>query len=146
MVRKASSLPARNRATSCSSERSRSKGAEREILSRWACGAESAEASTAAVTSSGDSNSAGRAKVPVYPEFLRRRSGVDVHHHVLDLGVVLERVHGQVLAVAGLLEAAVGHLRDQRDVVVDPHTAEAQRFGYAQRAPDIARPHRRGEA
>src|ERR1700755_61070 len=32
------------------------------------------------------------------------------HHHVLALRVVLERVHAEVLAVAGLLEPAVGHL------------------------------------
>src|ERR1700686_1943848 len=33
-------------------------------------------------------------------------------HHVLDDGVVLQRVDAQILAVSGLLEAAVGHLRD----------------------------------
>ena len=65
---------------------------------------------------------------------------------MLDDRVVLERVHAQVLAVAGLLEAAVGHLGDERDVVVDPHAAEAQRLGDAQRAADVARPHRGGEA
>jgi Helix-turn-helix domain len=47
-------------------------------------------------------------------------------HDVLDAGVVLEAVHGQVLAVAGLLEAAVRHLGHQRDVGVDPHAAEVQ--------------------
>src|SRR5271165_3498634 len=34
----------------------------------------------------------------------------EARHHVLDDRVVLERVDAQVLAVAGLLEAAVGHL------------------------------------
>src|SRR5829696_4833935 len=67
-------------------------------------------------------------------------------HDVLDDGVVLERVHGEVLAVAGLLEAAVRHLGGERDVVVDPHTAETQRLGDAQPAADVARPDRRGEA
>src|SRR3954470_22566702 len=67
-------------------------------------------------------------------------------HDVLDLRVVLERVHGQVLAVAGLLVAAVGHLAGQRDVVVDPHAAEPQPVGDAQRAADVARPHRGREA
>src|SRR4051794_27640008 len=47
-------------------------------------------------------------------------------HHVLQLGVVLERVRRQVLAVAGLLETAVRHLGYERDVVVHPHGAEAQ--------------------
>src|SRR3954447_19186314 len=37
---------------------------------------------------------------------------VELRHHVLDVGVVLERVRAQVLAVAGLLVAAVRHLRD----------------------------------
>src|SRR5215468_3787125 len=35
---------------------------------------------------------------------------VERGHDVLDAGVVLEPVHGQVLAVAGVLEAAVRHL------------------------------------
>src|SRR4051795_1256920 len=67
-------------------------------------------------------------------------------HHVLDDRVVLDRVHRQVLAVAGLLEPAVRHLARERDVVVDPHGPEPQRVGDAQGAPDVARPHRRREA
>src|SRR5690349_22016560 len=50
-------------------------------------------------------------------------SHLDVVHHVLDPGVVLQRVRRQVLAVAGLLEPAVRHLGHQRDVAVDPHAA-----------------------
>src|SRR5688572_20778029 len=42
---------------------------------------------------------------------LTGRSLPDVGHDVLDARVVLEAVHRQVLAVAGLLEAAVRHLR-----------------------------------
>ena len=61
-------------------------------------------------------------------------------HDVLDDRVVLEPVHREVLAVAGLLEAAVRHLGDERDVVVDPHAAEAQRLRDPQRAADVARP------
>src|SRR5215471_8347186 len=41
-------------------------------------------------------------------------SDLDVVHDVLDPGVVLETVHGQVLAVSGALEAAVRHLGDER--------------------------------
>src|SRR5262245_44910862 len=37
----------------------------------------------------------------------------DPRHDVLDLRVVLERVHGHVLAVPGLLVAAVRHLGDE---------------------------------
>ena len=64
-------------------------------------------------------------------------------HDVLQLGVGLDGVHRHVLAHAGLLEAAVRHLRHERAVVVHPHRAEAQRVGHAQRPADVARPHRR---
>src|SRR5205085_811686 len=47
----------------------------------------------------------------------RSRASIDLRHHVLDLRVVLERVAGQVLAVARLLEAAVRHLAHERNVV-----------------------------
>src|SRR5579875_404995 len=50
----------------------------------------------------------------------------EVAHHVLDARVVLEPVHRQVLAIARMLEAAVRHLRHQRDVRVDPHAAEVE--------------------
>ena len=71
---------------------------------------------------------------------------VDLRHHVLDLRVVLERVGGQVLAVARLLVAAVRHLRDERDVVVDPDRPELELARRVQRAADVARPDRGGEA
>src|SRR3954451_4292316 len=67
-------------------------------------------------------------------------------HDVLDLRVVLERVHGQVLAVPGLLVAAVGHLAGERDVVVDPHAAEPQPVGDPQGAADVPGPDARGQA
>src|SRR3954452_15691035 len=63
-------------------------------------------------------------------------SRLDVAHHVLDPGVVLEAVHRQVLAVARVLEAAVRHLGDQRDVGVDPDAAEVQGAGHAH-GPDV---------
>src|SRR5271165_3170815 len=65
-----------------------------------------------------------------------------VGHDVLDDRIVLHAVDAEVLAVAGLLEPAVRHLGDERDVVVDPHAAEAQRPGDAQSAADVTRPHR----
>src|SRR6185295_3248524 len=73
-------------------------------------------------------------------EDMTRSSEVD--HHMLNLGVVLERVDGKILAVAGLLEAAVRHLGDERDVVVDPDAAELERVGDSHRAADVTRPHR----
>src|SRR5688572_27274781 len=66
-------------------------------------------------------------------------------HDVLDDRVVLEAVHREVLAVAGLLEAAVRHLAHERQVVVDPHAAEAHRLRHPQRAADVARPHAAGQ-
>src|SRR4051812_30777037 len=68
-------------------------------------------------------------------------SGV-VQHHVLDVGVVLTGVDRQVLAVPGLLVAAVRHLGHDRDVVVDPDAAELERLRDAHRAADVLRPHR----
>src|SRR5271155_5348207 len=59
--------------------------------------------------------------------------------------VVLNTVHTQILAIARLLEATVRHLGDERDVVVYPHTAEAQRSRDAQRTADVTRPHRGGQ-
>src|SRR5688572_31833331 len=57
---------------------------------------------------------------------LGRRGSVDLRHDVLDLGVVLERVGREVLAVPGLLVAAVRHLGHERNVVVDPDGAELE--------------------
>src|ERR1700733_1741390 len=57
---------------------------------------------------------------------LPQSRSVQRRHDVLDPGVVLEPVHGQVLAVTRVLEATVRHLGDQRDVGVDPHAAEVQ--------------------
>src|ERR1051325_10318845 len=76
---------------------------------------------------------------------LRQLGSVEFCHHVLDLGVVLEGVRAQVLAVAGLLVAAVRHLRDQRDVIVDPDRPELELARGVRRAADIARPDRRGQ-
>ena len=72
----------------------------------------------------GDLGGARRAELAAGRVAWCRSSELD--HHVLELGVVLDRVDRHVLAVAGLLEAAVGHLGDDRDVVVDPDRAELQ--------------------
>src|SRR5919109_1986747 len=64
----------------------------------------------------------------------------DVAHDVLDAGVVLEPVDREVLAVPRLLEAAVRHLRDQRDVGVDPYRAEVQPGGHPHRPPVVTGP------
>ena len=71
-----------------------------------------------------------------------RRVHVRLDHHVLELGVGLDRVRRHVLADARLLEPAVRHLGDQRSVVVDPNGAELHRVGHPVGPPDVARPDR----
>ena len=44
-------------------------------------------------------------------------------HDVLDPGVILQSVDGEIFAIAGMFEAAVRHLGLQRDVTVDPDAA-----------------------
>jgi tetratricopeptide (TPR) repeat protein len=79
------------------------------------------------------------------PEGVPRSLGAYVAHHVLDAGVVLEAVHGQVLAIAGVLEATVWHLGDDRDVGVDPHRAEVQAAGHPHRATVVLGPDAGGQ-
>src|SRR5829696_7478400 len=71
---------------------------------------------------------------------------LDIRHDVLDPGVVLEPVQAEVLAVAGVLETAVGHLGDQGDVGVDPDAAEVEGAGHAHGAAVVAGPDAGGEA
>src|SRR5215831_2623357 len=67
-------------------------------------------------------------------------------HYVLDLRVLLERIDRHVLSIAALLVSAVRHLVHERDVRVDPYRAEPQLAAHAQRAADVPRPDRGGEA
>src|SRR3954471_14749082 len=82
----------------------------------------------------------------VSASFVSVTSGSDMAHHVLDPRVVLEPVHRQVLAVPRVLEAAVRHLRDDRNVGVDPHTPEVEVLGHPHRSPMILGPDRGGQA
>src|SRR5689334_5805707 len=70
----------------------------------------------------------------------------DLEHHVLDDRVVLDRVHALVLAVAGLLEPAVRHLRHKREVVVDPDGPELDGLRDPHPLRDVAGPDRRGQS
>src|SRR5262245_15788898 len=70
----------------------------------------------------------------------------DVDHHVLDDGVVLERVLASVLAPARLLHPAVRRLGRQGEVLIDPDVPELERLGDAHRAPDVGREDRGREA
>src|SRR5262245_23996812 len=70
----------------------------------------------------------------------------ELGNDVLDAGVRLHAVDGHVLAVAGLLEAAVRHLgREREQVLVDPHRAEREPPRGAERAADVLAEHRRGK-
>src|SRR5689334_7288917 len=70
----------------------------------------------------------------------------DVVHDVLEAGVVLEPVDREVLAVAGVLEPAVRHLGDERDVGVHPDAPEVELLRHPHRAAVVLGPHRGGEA
>src|SRR6516165_10633291 len=78
----------------------------------------------------------GRARPP-------QRQLIQRGHHVLDAGVVLEPVHGQVLAVARVLEAAVRHLGHQRNVGVNPDATEVEAPGHPHSPAVVTGPHRR---
>src|SRR3954470_13761524 len=67
-------------------------------------------------------------------------------HDVLEAGVILEAVDGEVLSVAGVLEAAVRHLGDDRDVGVDPDAAEVEAPGHSHRAAMVAGEDAAGQA
>src|SRR3954465_8807909 len=67
-------------------------------------------------------------------------SSAESTHHVFDAGVLLEAVHREVLAVAGVAEAAVRHLGHERQVGVDPHRAEVEAPGHPHGAAVVARP------
>src|SRR5689334_12628574 len=68
----------------------------------------------------------------------------DVVHDVLDAQVVVQPENGQVLAVAGVLEPSVRHLRDERDMGVDPHHAEVEAVRHPHRPAVVGGPHRAG--
>src|ERR671921_146644 len=55
-----------------------------------------------------------------------------LHHDVADRRVILQGVHAHVLAVAGLLESAMGHLVDEHEMAVHPGAAvlQARRRGH----------------
>src|SRR3989442_1793556 len=76
---------------------------------------------------------------------LARLAG-QVGHDVLDIRVLLERIARQIRAEARPLDAAVRHLRGERQVVVDPDLAVLQLARHAQGPRDVARPHRRRQA
>src|SRR3954453_11493534 len=65
---------------------------------------------------------------------------------MLDLRVVLERIDREILSVARLLVAAVRHLGDERNVVVDPDGPELELAGRVQGSTDVSSPDGSGEA
>ena len=78
-----------------------------------------------------------------------RRCVIKLHHHVLDLGVVLDRVDRHVLAVARLLEAAVRAAPTRSGCGRSPRRCRTARsFAMRMRPADVARPdaRRRGRS
>src|SRR3712207_9354852 len=70
----------------------------------------------------------------------------EARHNVLYAGVVLEAVHGEVLALAGVLKSAVRHLGDEGDVGVDPDAPEVQPAADPHRPAVVPGKDARGEA
>lgn len=64
---------------------------------------------------------------------------------MLDAGVVLKPILGEVFAVAGVLETTVGHLGHQGDVAVNPDSSKVEALGEAHRAAVVSRPHTGGQ-
>src|ERR1700722_15784122 len=89
------------------------------------------------------STSSGWAMRAILAPGRRARCSVQAEHHVLDLGIVLQGIGGEVLAIAGLLEAAVRHLGHERQGIVPPNRPELELLAQTQRAPEAARPHPR---
>ncbi len=63
-------------------------------------------------------------------------------HHVLGDRVVEDGFLGEILAEPGLLEAAVGRLRGEGNVVVDPHRSELERARDPEGPADVLGPDR----
>src|SRR3954469_13492099 len=72
--------------------------------------------------------------------------GGDVAHHVFDGEVLLERVVAHVLAETRCADAAVRHLADDRDVVVDPHASGVDLAGRTLCAVHVTGPRRGGQS
>ena len=60
---------------------------------------------------------------------------------MLDSGVILEAILRQIFAVTGVLETAVWHFRDHRDVGIDPYCAEVKVLRHAESATKVVGPH-----
>ena len=56
--------------------------------------------------------------------------GVEVGHHMLDAGVILEAIVGEILAVSASLKSTVWHLGDDWDVGINPDAAEVEGLGH----------------
>src|SRR3990170_3276120 len=76
-----------------------------------------------------------RQVVPRLPRRVRQ-----IHVDVLELRVLLEAVHREVLPEAALLVAAVWHLAHERQVLVDLRGAEAHCIRHAEGLVDVLRP------
>ena len=59
-----------------------------------------------------------------------------------DVGALVERIRRHVFAGSGGFVAAVGHLADDRDVVIDPYAARLDLTGGALSAEHVRRPRR----
>ena len=61
---------------------------------------------------------------------------------MLDAGVILKAIVGEILTVSASLETTVWHLGDDWDVGIDPDAAEVKGFRHAHRAAMVLGPDR----
>ena len=74
------------------------------------------------------------------------RSDRGLDHHMLELGVLVEAVLRQLLAVAGLSETTKWHFRCGEDLLTDPDRSEIQVLRQTHRPAEIGCPYAGGQA
>ena len=68
--------------------------------------------------------------------------GVDIGHHMLYSGVILESIAGEVFAITTALISTVRHLSDERNVSIDPDAAEVEGLCHSHRSAMVLGPDR----
>ena len=61
---------------------------------------------------------------------------------MLDAGVILKAIAGEILAISAALETTMWHLRHQWDVGINPHTSKVKGLGHAHRTGMVLGPDR----
>ena len=67
---------------------------------------------------------------------------VDIGHHMLDTGVILKAIAGEVFAVAAALISTMRHLSDKRNMRIDPDATEVEGLCHSHRSAVVLGPDR----